>query len=192
MYQHLILEELIEAQTILQNLINDTRQIKLIENAAKLIVNSFHNGGKVISCGNGGSHCDAMHFVEELTGKYRKTRPGYPAIVISDPSYISSISNDFGYEQVFSHYLNAIGKAGDVLVGFSTSGNSLNIIRAIETARAKNIKIVILTGKNGGKISGTADIEICIPHYRYADRIQEIHIKIIHILILLIEIEDSI
>jgi D-sedoheptulose 7-phosphate isomerase len=154
-----------------------------------LLADSFKAGGKVISCGNGGSHCDAMHFAEELTGRYRENRPGYPAIAISDVSHLSCVSNDFGYEYVFSRYVEAVGREGDVLLGISTSGNSGNIIKAIEAARAKGMKVITLTGKDGGKMAGSADVEIRVPHFGYADRIQEIHIKAIHILIQLIEKE---
>jgi len=142
-----------------------------------------------MSCGNGGSHCDAMHFAEELTGRYREDRPGYAGIAISDPSHLSCVSNDYGYQYVFSRYLEAVGRSGDVMLGISTSGNSQNIITAIESAKAKGIKVVVLTGKDGGKMAGMADVEIRVPYFGYADRIQEIHIKVIHILIMLIEKE---
>ena len=157
--------------------------------AAKLLAESFKNGGKVLSCGNGGSHCDAMHFAEELTGRYRENRPGYPAIAISDVSHLSCVSNDFGYEYVFSRFVEAVGKEGDVLFGLSTSGNSKNILNAIEAAKAKGMKVIAMTGKDGGKMAGLADVEIRVPHFGYADRIQEIHIKVIHILMMLVEFE---
>ncbi|MBT9431640.1 D-sedoheptulose 7-phosphate isomerase [Candidatus Sodalis endolongispinus] len=189
MCQDLIRNELNEALQTLQNFLSDEHHIQSIEDAAKLIADTFKAGGKVLSCGNGGSHCDAMHFAEELTGRYRENRPGYPAIAISDPSHLSCVSNDFGYEQVFSRYVEAVGNKGDVLVGISTSGNSANIIRAIDAARAKGMRVIVLTGKEGGKMAGSADVEIRVPHFGYADRIQEIHIKAIHILILLIEKE---
>ena len=128
-------------------------------------------------------------FAEELTGRYRENRPGYPAIAISDVSHLSCVSNDFGYEYVFSRYVEAVGREGDVLLGISTSGNSGNIMKAIEAARAKGMKVITLTGKDGGKMAGSADVEIRVPHFGYADRIQEIHIKAIHILIQLIEKE---
>ncbi|STY61484.1 Phosphoheptose isomerase [Mannheimia haemolytica] len=165
------------------------KNIKLIQDAAMLIANSFKQGGKVISCGNGGSHCDAMHFAEELTGRYRENRPGYPAIAISDVSHLSCVSNDFGYEYVFSRYLEAVGQKGDVLFGLSTSGNSKNVLNAIKVAKEKGMKVIAMTGKDGGQMAGLADVEIRVPHFRYADRIQEIHIKVIHILMMLIEFE---
>ncbi|MEZ8146842.1 D-sedoheptulose 7-phosphate isomerase [Enterovibrio norvegicus] len=189
MYQDLIRSELTEAASVLDAFLKDEKNIANIETAAKLLADSFKAGGKVLSCGNGGSHCDAMHFAEELTGRYRENRPGYPAIAISDPSHISCVSNDFGYEFVFSRYLEAVGMKGDVLFGLSTSGNSGNILRAIEAAKAKGMTSIMLTGKDGGKMAGLADIEIRVPHFGYADRIQEVHIKIIHILIQLVEKE---
>lgn len=189
MYQDIIRAELTEAAEVLNRFLSDGKNIADIEAAAKLLAESFKQGGKVLSCGNGGSHCDAMHFAEELTGRYRENRPGYPGIAISDPSHLSCVSNDFGYEHVFSRYLEAVGMKGDVLFGLSTSGNSGNILKAIDAAKAKGMKVIALTGKDGGKMAGLADVEIRVPHFGYADRIQEVHIKIIHILIMLIEKE---
>ncbi|WP_108649946.1 D-sedoheptulose 7-phosphate isomerase [Dongshaea marina] len=188
-YQSLIEQQLQEAQLVLQNFLADAEQIKNIEAAAKLIANSLKTQGKVISCGNGGSQCDSMHFAEELTGRYRDDRPSYGAIAISDPSHMSCVGNDYGYEYVFSRYIEGVGREGDVLLGISTSGNSGNILKAIEAARAQGMKVICLTGKDGGKMAGLADVEIRVPHFGYADRIQEIHIKVIHILIQLIEKE---
>nr|WP_321271173.1 D-sedoheptulose 7-phosphate isomerase [uncultured Tolumonas sp.] len=189
MYQEIIKQELVTAQQALADFIADAENINAIEQAAKLIAASLRDGGKVMSCGNGGSHCDAMHFAEELTGRYREDRPGYAGIAISDPSHLSCVSNDYGYQYVFSRYLEAVGRSGDVMLGISTSGNSGNIITAIEAAKNKGIKVVTLTGKDGGKMAGMADVEIRVPYFGYADRIQEIHIKVIHILIMLIEKE---
>ncbi|NUY56570.1 phosphoheptose isomerase [Salinivibrio sp. MA351] len=189
MYQDLIRGELSEAADVLTAFLSDDNNIQQIEKAATLLADSFKASGKVLSCGNGGSHCDAMHFAEELTGRYRENRPGYPAIAISDPSHISCVSNDFGYEYVFSRYVEAVGMKGDVLFGLSTSGNSGNILNAMEAAQKKGMKTIMLTGKDGGKMAGLADIEIRVPHFGYADRIQEVHIKIIHILIQLVEKE---
>lgn len=189
MYQDLIRSELSEAAETLANFLKDDANIHAIQHAAVLLADCFKAGGKALSCGNGGSHCDAMHFAEELTGRYRENRPGYPAIAISDVSHISCVSNDFGYDYIFSRYVEAVGRDGDVLLGISTSGNSANVINAIEAAHAKGMKAIVLTGKDGGKMAGSADVEIRVPHFGYADRIQEIHIKVIHILIQLIEKE---
>jgi D-sedoheptulose 7-phosphate isomerase len=186
-FQTIISTELNEAAALLGRFLSEPTHLLRIEEASIAIANSIKGGGKVISCGNGGSHCDAMHFAEELTGKYREPRKAIPAICISDPSHISCVSNDYGYEFVFSRYLEALGNKGDVLLGISTSGNSANIIRAAQTAKEKGMKVIILSGKDGGKLAPLADIELRVPHFGYADRIQEIHIKIIHILMLLIE-----
>ncbi len=140
-------------------------------------------GKKIISCGNGGSMCDAMHFAEELTGRYRNNRKAIPAISISDPSHMRCVSNDFGFEFVFSRFIEAFGQEGDVLLAISTSGNSENVINAIEMAKAKSMIVIGLTGKDGGKMKDLCDLEIRAPYSEYADRAQEIHIKVIHCLI---------
>ena len=184
-----IIQELTEAQSVLEKFINQPENIQKIIQAAQIMAGAMKQGGKIISCGNGGSHCDAMHFAEELSGRYRDNRRALAAIAISDPSHISCVSNDYGYEFVFSRFVEGLGRAEDVLLGISTSGNSANIIKAVEAAKAKGMKTVILTGKDGGKLAGMPDVEIIVPHFGYADRIQEIHIKIIHILIGLIEKE---
>jgi D-sedoheptulose 7-phosphate isomerase len=188
-YTSIISGELNQAAEVLRDFLKNEDNLKKIEEAAMTIANSVKQGGKVISCGNGGSHCDAMHFAEELTGRYRDNRKAIAAICVSDPSHLSCVSNDYGYEFVFSRYLEALGNQGDVLLGISTSGNSPNIIRAAQTAKERGMKVIILSGKDGGKLAPLADIELRVPHFGYADRIQEVHIKIIHILILLIEKE---
>lgn len=162
-----------------------------IERAGDLMVTSIRSGGKIISCGNGGSMCDAMHFAEELTGRYRDDRQALPALSISDPSHISCVGNDYGYASIFSRYLEAIGNKGDVLLAISTSGNSQNVINAIEAARKKGMYIVGLTGKDGGKMASLCDVEIRAPYSNFADRAQEIHIKVIHSLIDHIESQFS-
>jgi D-sedoheptulose 7-phosphate isomerase len=159
-----------------------------IDRAAQAMLQAIKADGKILSCGNGGSHCDAMHFAEELTGRYRGNRPGIAAIAISDVSHISCVGNDYGYDQIFSRYVEAVGRKGDVLLAISSSGNSANVIKAIEAAKAKGITVVGLTGKDGGKMAGLVDIEIRAPHSEYADRAQEIHIKVIHSLIDSIEV----
>lgn len=189
MYSNDIRSELNQAVNVLLNFIENEINIKHIQEAAMLIVNSFKQGGKVLSCGNGGSHCDAMHFAEELTGRFRENRPALPAIAISDVSHVSCVGNDFGFDSIFSRYVDGVGQKNDVLLGISTSGNSANVIKAIHAAKVKGMKVIALTGKDGGQIHGLADVEICVPHFGYADRIQEIHIKVIHILIMLIEKE---
>jgi D-sedoheptulose 7-phosphate isomerase len=187
MHKSLILKELQEAQKVLSDFVNDETNINQINLAANLMIESLKKGGKIISCGNGGSMADAMHFAEELSGRFRDDRAPLAAISISDPTHISCVSNDYGYDHVFSRYIQAIGNEADVLLAISTSGNSLNVIKAIQMAKERKMFVVALTGKDGGKISGLADVEIRVPHYGYADRIQEVHIKVIHILIHLIE-----
>lgn len=183
----IIRQELTEAQSVLDKFLNHPDQLAAIEQAAKLMAQALQNGGKIISCGNGGSHCDAMHFAEELSGRYRDNRRSLAAISISDVSHLSCVSNDYGYEFVFSRFIEGLGNQGDVLLGLSTSGNSANIIKAVDAARQKRMQVILLTGKDGGKLAGQADVEIRVPHFGYADRIQEIHIKVIHLFILLIE-----
>lgn len=171
---------------ILQKFNNSTNH-SLIETAGQTMVTAIKNGGKIISCGNGGSMCDAMHFAEELTGRYRENRRAIPALSISDPSHLSCVANDYGYDFVFSRYVEALGQKGDVLLAISTSGNSKNVLEAINAAKNKGMKIVGLTGKSGGKMAELCDVEIRAPFSEYADRAQEIHIKVIHSLIDYIE-----
>lgn len=186
MKQKQIADHFSEAQEILLKF-NISENHKKIEDAGIAMVNSIKNGGKIISCGNGGSMCDAMHFAEELTGRYRDNRAAIPAISISDPSHLSCVANDYGYEFVFSRYLEAMGQKGDVLLAISTSGNSKNVLKAIEVAKSKGIIVIGLTGKDGGAMASLCDVEIRAPHSLYADRAQEIHIKVIHSLIDFIE-----
>lgn len=176
-----------EAQAILQAFIDHPATIPAIEEAGKLIVSALKNEHKIISCGNGGSMCDAMHFAEELTGRFREDRKPYAAVSISDASHISCVANDYGYEHIFSRYVQGIGNKGDVLLAISTSGNSVNVINAIQMAKNKGMMVIGLTGKDGGKIAKLVDVEIRAPHSKYADRAQEIHIKVIHSLIHYIE-----
>jgi len=172
-----------QAEQVLSAFLADDANFRTIEQAGQLLVDALRNGHKVISCGNGGSMCDAMHFAEELSGRYRNDRPALAAISISDPSHLSCVSNDYGYAFVFSRMVEAIGQSGDVLLGISTSGNSENVLNAIQAAKAKGIKVIGLTGKDGGKMAALCDVEVRAPKSEYADRAQEIHIKVIHSLI---------
>jgi D-sedoheptulose 7-phosphate isomerase len=131
---------------------------------------------------------DAMHFAEELTGRFRADRKSIAALAISDPSYITCTANDYGFDHIFSRFIEGVGKEGDVLLAISTSGNSANVIKAAQAAKEKQIKVVALTGKDGGQLAQLCDVEIRAPHATYADRAQEIHIKVIHILIKQIEL----
>lgn len=183
-----IADQFSEANEILQKF-NNSENHKKIADAAAIMASSVKNGGKIISCGNGGSMCDAMHFAEELTGRFRNDRSSIPAISISDPSHISCVGNDYGFEFIFSRFIEGMGNEGDVLLAISTSGNSVNVVNAISAARKKGMKVIALTGKDGGQMADLCDIEIRAPHSEYADRAQEIHIKVIHSLILSIEAE---
>ena len=171
-----------EAAEVLESFNNDENHSK-IANAIILMSEALSNGNKIISCGNGGSMCDAMHFAEELSGKFRNDRKGLAALSISDPSHITCVANDYGFDEVFSRYVEAVGNEGDILLGISTSGNSGNVINAVKVARKQGIKTIVLTGKTGGALAELADLEIRAPQSKYADRAQEIHIKVIHTLI---------
>ena len=184
---NLITQSLQESQQVLADFLANPAKIEAIEKAADVLVEALKKGNKILSCGNGGSHCDAMHFAEELSGRYRENRPALAAMAISDPSHISCVSNDFGYNYIFSRFIEGLGNQGDVLVGISTSGNSANIIEAVKSAQAKGMEVILLTGKDGGQLAAYGCLEIRVDHFGYADRIQEIHIKVIHILIQLIE-----
>ena len=182
-----IRQQFSEARAVLDQFMNDEHQMKAIERAGKAMVACIKNGGKIISCGNGGSLCDAMHFAEELSGRFRDNRRALPAISISDPSHITCVGNDYGFDHIFSRYVEALGQKDDLLLAISTSGNSNNVIEAAKTAKSLGIQTVALTGKTGGALANHADIEIRAPHSDYADRAQEVHIKVIHTLIHYIE-----
>jgi D-sedoheptulose 7-phosphate isomerase len=183
----LIRAELTEARAVLDQFLADPANLDRIAQAAELFAASLRTGGKALTCGNGGSLCDAQHFAEELSGRYRQDRRALAAIALTEASHMTCVANDFGFEFVFSRFVEALGQPGDVLLAISTSGNSPNILRAAEAARAAGMKVVSLTGKDGGKLAGLSDVELRVPHFGFADRIQEVHIKVIHILIMLIE-----
>ena len=183
----IIEQELQEAHQLLLTFMGDSNQVETISKMADVMTQVIVNGGKIITCGNGGSHCDAMHFAEELTGRYRNNRKSLPAIAISDAAHLTCIGNDYGFEFIFSRFIEGIGNNGDVLLAISTSGNSMNIINAVKAAKEKKMKTIVLTGKDGGHLVNIADMILIVPYFGFADRIQEIHIKIIHIMILLIE-----
>ncbi len=176
-----------QARAALDALLANEAMLGEIERAGALLADTFSAGGKVYSCGNGGSMCDAMHFAEELTGRYRDDRPGYAAVAIADASHLSCVGNDYGYEQVVARYVQAHGRAGDVLLAITTSGTSKNVVAAAKKAREIGVKVIALTGKPGTPITELADIAIVTPGGKYADRVQELHIKVIHILIELVE-----
>lgn len=183
----IIKQEFLEAKSVLESFLSDDTNFERIEQAGALMVESLKSGHKLISCGNGGSMSDAMHFAEELSGLYRNRRKALAAISISDPTHITCAGNDFGFEHIFSRYVDAVGQDGDILLAISTSGNSVNVINAANAAMAKGMKVVGLTGKEGGRLSALCDVEIRAPFTKFSDRTQEIHIKVIHALIHYIE-----
>ncbi len=176
-----------EALGALQALVVNEATLQKIAAAGQLLADTFASGGRTYACGNGGSMCDAMHFAEELTGRFRDNRPGYAAMAISDPSHLSCVGNDYGYEQVFARFIEAHGRAGDVLLAISTSGTSKNVIAAVNAAHRRGMKVIGLTGRQATPLAELADIAIVTPAGKYADRVQELHIKVIHILIELVE-----
>lgn len=167
---------------LLRNFIEQEEKEETTEKVAKDLAEVFTNGNKVLICGNGGSNCDALHFAEEFTGRFRKERRALPAIAISDSSHITCVGNDYGFDYIFSKGVEAYGKEGDMFIGISTSGNSGNVIKAVEKAKELGMKTVALLGKDGGKLKGMCDYEFIIPG-ETSDRIQEIHMMILHIII---------
>ena len=178
---------LVEARQALDALITANQTQDAIVQASELMAETMRQGGKILSCGNGGSLCDSMHFAEEMTGRFRSDRPGYAAIAIADASHMSCVGNDYGYRAVFSRYVEAVGRPGDVLLAITTSGTSANVIDAVEAAHKNGMKVVGLTGKFDSPLAQKADVAIVTPAGRWADRVQELHIKCIHILIELVE-----
>lgn len=178
-----------DAHAALEALMQNDKTLDAIVEAARLMADAVKNDGKVMSCGNGGSLCDAMHFAEEMTGRYRSDRRPYAALAISDVSHMACVGNDYGYEEVFSRYVHAHGHKNDVLLAITTSGTSKNIVKAAKVAREKGVKVVALTGRDQTPITELADVAIVTPAGHWADRVQELHIKCIHILIELIERE---
>lgn len=178
---------LVEARAALENLLAQPDTLENIAAGAGLLVSALNSGKRIFSCGNGGSMCDAMHFAEELSGRYRRNRKGLPAMAISDPGHLTCVGNDYGYDHVFARYLESHAAAGDCLLAISTSGKSKNVLTAARTAQQIGMRTIALTGRSESELHPMADIDICTPAGLYADRVQELHIKVIHILIELIE-----
>ncbi|NUP98120.1 MAG: D-sedoheptulose 7-phosphate isomerase [Planctomycetaceae bacterium] len=176
-----------EALTTLQAFMAAPEGLANVQRFVELAADTLARGGKLLACGNGGSMCDAMHFAEEWTGRFRGNRSALPAVAFSDPSQLTCIANDFGFDEVFARQVEALGKPGDLLVLMSTSGNSPNCLRAVEEAHKRDIKVVGLLGKGGGKLKGMVDVPIVVPHAQTSDRIQEVHIKVLHIAIEAVE-----
>lgn len=182
-----IRNSLVEARTALENLLAQPDRLEDIATGAGLLITALKSGNRIFSCGNGGSMCDAIHFAEELSGRYRRDRKGLPAAAISDPGHLSCVGNDYGYDHIFARYLESHASAGDCLLAISTSGKSKNVLMAAQTAHQIGMKTIALTGRSGSELHPLVDIDICTPAGVYADRVQELHIKVIHVLIELIE-----
>ena len=180
-------EHFSEAAQLLDTVRNDAAFMDAVEAAGTAMCQAIAQGGKIISCGNGGSMSDAMHFAEELSGRYREDRLGLPAISCSDPSHITCVGNDYGFDQVFARFVLALGQSGDCLLAISTSGNSANVLEAAKAAKAKGMTVIGLTGRGGGALKALCDAAVDVPWDGYADRVQEVHIKVIHAWIDLIE-----
>lgn len=179
---HSIRSALLSAQDVLDKFIQNPENIATIAETAALMRDVFERQGRVFTCGNGGSLCDAIHFAEECTGKFRENRRPLPAIALSDAGHITCTANDFGFAEIFARPLLALGHPGDLLVALSTSGNSDNVVQAAEAAKSREMQVFGLLGKDGGKLKHHCDIYLIAPG-ETADRIQEIHIKVLHILI---------
>lgn len=177
-----IADSLNQSLETLQKFISNPENISKVEKATELMLDSIKSGGRILSCGNGGSMCDSMHFVEELTGRYRKDRDPIAAMSMGDPSHITCVANDYGYEYIFERHVRAWGRKGDTLLAISTSGNSKNVILATEEAKKIGMNVVGLLGKTGGELKDMVDVPIIVD-CSITDRIQEIHIKLIHIFI---------
>lgn len=178
-----------ESLATLQAFIDSAEGLPSVQRFARAASDVLRRGGQLFACGNGGSMCDAMHFAEEWTGRFRKDRRALPAVAFSDPSQLSCIANDFGYDQVFARQLEALGRPGDLLVAISTSGNSPNVLRAVDVAKRLGITTVGLLGKGGGELASAVDIAVLVPLAMTSDRIQEVHIKVLHIAIEAVERE---
>ena len=169
-----------ESAQLAQQLLGDKAFLEAMQQGAELLVEALGSGHKILTCGNGGSMCDAMHMAEELSGKYREDRPPFAALAMSDASALTCIGNDYGFDQVFSRQTQALGKPGDVLVCISTSGNSQNVLHAARKAKELGMRVLSLTGNGGGALGDLADVDVSVPWSGFADRIQEVHIRCIH------------
>nr|MDK2850493.1 D-sedoheptulose 7-phosphate isomerase [Candidatus Cloacimonadota bacterium] len=188
MMQDLIKKSFTAAQDTLSNFAANKDNLNEIEQIALIIAEQYRKKNKVIIFGNGGSMCDAMHFAEELTGRFHKNREPLPAIAISDPSHITCVGNDYGYDEIFARAVSAYSQSGDVVIGLSTSGNSPNIIKALSRAQDLGCITIALLGADGGKLAGTTDYELIVPADT-SDRIQEIHTIILHVIVEMVERE---
>jgi D-sedoheptulose 7-phosphate isomerase len=176
-----------EAAATLGAFTRDAEAMAGVARFANAALATLERGRTLLACGNGGSICDAMHFAEEWTGRFRHDRRALPAIAFSDPATLTCIANDFGYDDVFARQVEAHGRAGDLLLAISTSGESTNVLRAVEAAKRSAITTVGLLGRGGGRLREQVDIPVVVPLATTSDRIQEVHIKILHIVIEVVE-----
>ncbi len=177
-----VLRAIEQAERALGALRADAGAVASAERVAAMAAEALAAGGRVLACGNGGSACDAMHFSEELTGKFRADRPPLAAIACTDAGHLTCVGNDYGFEHVFARWVRALGRAGDVLMVLSTSGNSENVARAIGAARLAGMRTAAFLGRDGGAIRGTCDVEIIVPGDT-SDRIQELHMLLLHAIV---------
>ena len=187
--EDIISKSLKQAQDVLQAFVSNPDTVSRMRQAVDMLAAALENGNKILSCGNGGSLCDAAHFAEELTGRFRGNRRALAAVALCDPTHITCVANDYGYDYIFSKGVEAVGRPGDLLLGITTSGNSRNVLEAVASARSIGMKVVALTGKGGGQIASECDVEIRAPKSEFSDRAQEIHEKVIHSLVHYIELE---
>jgi len=173
---------LADARDAVERLLASDSAMARIDEASGLIAERLGAGGKVLACGNGGSACDAMHFCEELTGRFRNDRPPLPAIACVDPGHLTCVANDYGFDEVFARWVEGLGREGDVLVALSTSGNSANVIQAVERAKEGGLRVIALLGRDGGELAGAADVEWIVAG-ETSDRVQEAHMVILHLLV---------
>ena len=173
----------VEEAILAASSLKEPKAIQFIETVAAEIADCFRKQGKLLIAGNGGSLCDAIHFAEEFTGQFRRSRIPLPAIALADPGHLTCVANDFGFEAVFARSVEALGKAGDIFIALSTSGNSANLIAAVQSAKQKELKTIAFLGKTGGKMKGLCDLEWIVSGFPFSDRIQEAHMAAIHVLI---------
>ena len=183
MTQTIIRSSLDEALDELTRFLADPQTLPAIGQGVEILAEALQSGHKVMSCGNGGSLCDATHFAEELTGRFRKSRRPLPAMSVNDPAYFTCVGNDYSFDVIFQRWVESFGRPGDVLVAISTSGTSSNVLKAVEAARGLGMKVIALTSVRGKPLADAADVAIKAPDAPHSDRIQEIHIKVIHIMI---------
>ena len=189
MTSDIINASLAQARSALEDFLADPRTVPVMESIVNVMAGCLRSGGKIISCGNGGSLCDATHFAEELTGRFRDSRRPLPAMAINDPAYMTCTGNDFEFSDIFARWVEAFGREGDTLLAITTSGNSENVVRAAVSARRAGMKVVCLTSDGPSKMDALSDVCLKAPRTPHSDRIQEIHIKVIHIVIEALEKE---